>query len=335
MQWARAFAGRLFGWPVVDDGEDLVHELSSILRQTHHDDAVKVALVDAVRRLTGARTVRWVDPGETTAQGNASRELVLRAGQQTRGRLLIESRNNNPAEWNAATDRRLETVCTMAACALGYCDEQGDAETSSQRETSDSSFDHPGELTSGNGTEDSGRRAREFSTPVLQDATFLGAVLPFALGQARRHGEPITLLCVAVDRLNGIRELLGAEVADRAVRNVGKHFAAQLRSSDIIARVDDDRIIVALPRARIQGAMFVAQKICRSVEMTPSLLLELPCLTVSIGVAEYPGTADSVEGLVNAADAALSQAKAQGRNRAVAAPNRPTSDRLDRPSLAS
>ena len=50
------------------------------------------------------------------------------------------------------------------------------------------------------------------SLPVLQDATFLNAVLPFAVGQARRHGESLSLLCVAIDRLGGICELLGKRV---------------------------------------------------------------------------------------------------------------------------
>ena len=112
------------------------------------------------------------------------------------------------------------------------------------------------------------------------------------------------------------------------------HLASQLRSSDIVARIDDERIIILLPRARIQGALYVAQKMCRSVETTSSLLPELPCLTISIGVAEYPASAQNVEGLLDAADAALGQAKDQGRNRAVAAPALTTPERVNRPSLA-
>ncbi|MGC8639358.1 MAG: GGDEF domain-containing protein [Isosphaeraceae bacterium] len=233
------------------------------------------------------------------------------------------------------TRRRLETLRTMAVCALGRTDQREADETSPRQAPPELPSDHRAELCREFSPGEPGGRTPEFSTPVLQGATFLGAVLPFALGQARRHGEPLALLCVAVDRLSGIRELLGSEVSSRAVRNVGTHLAAQLRSSDIVARIDDDRIIVVLPRARIQGALFVAQKICRSVETTPCLLPELPCLTVSIGVAEYPASADSVEALLDSADSALGQAKAQGKNRAVAAPIRSAPDRQDRPCLAS
>ncbi len=154
---------------------------------------------------------------------------------------------------------------------------------------------------------------------AFQDATFLHAVLPFALGLSRRHGEPLSLLCVTIDRLSGIQKLLGKDSADRAVRNVGAHIAAMIRDSDIVARLDDDRVIVVLPRAVKRDAWNLACKICRTVETTPALLPELPVLTVSIGVAEFPTCADNVYALLDAADHALSMARDQGRNQAVAA----------------
>ncbi len=334
MRWARACARRLFGRSSIVEGEEIVHELGSVLQQAGQNDAVKSALIYAVRRLTGARSVRWVqDPSTTNVPRAGEREVMVRARQHCRGRLLIEPNTNETAEWSPVTSRRLETLCTMAAWALGGCDEDEHCGTSPGQRVSPNRLDNRITLARAYGPDEE-RGVRALSTPVLQDATFLGAVLPFALSQARRHGEPLALLCVAIDRLNGIRELLGSEVSNRAVHNVGTHLAAELRSSDIIARIDDDRIIVVLPHARIRGAMFVARKICRSVETTPSLLPELPCLTVSIGVVECSFSTDSVDALLDAADAALAQAKTQGKNRAVAAPTLPPTERRDRSCLA-
>jgi len=126
------------------------------------------------------------------------------------------------------------------------------------------------------------------------------------------------------NRLRGIHELLGSDRADRAVRNVGAHIAAMIRESDIVARLDDDRAIVVLPRAFIHDAWELACKICRTVETTPALLPELPDLTLSIGVAEFPACAENIYALLDAADHAVSMARDQGRNQAVAAttPNR-------------
>lgn len=338
MLWARACAGWFFRCPTAADGEIIVHELSTALQQAGHDDAVKSALIDAVRRLTGASSVRW-EPGTSGPERSASgtRELPLYAGRQFLGRLLVAESAAEPSssEWPPETRRRLETVCTMAAYALARNGGPGDARAPRVDPTTEPCRRlHEGNTPS-HAFGEPGERARDHARPALQDATFLSAVLPYAFGQAQRHGEPLSLLCLCIDRLHGIQELLGEEAAARAVQNVGAYIVSQLRSSDIVARIADERIVVLLPRARTQGALHVAQKICRSVETNPGLLAELPCLTVSIGVAEFPGSAQTVEGLLDAADAALGQAKDQGRNRAVAAPALARPERGRLPSLAS
>ena len=99
-----------------------------------------------------------------------------------------------------------------------------------------------------------------------------------------------------------------------------------IRDSDIVARIEDDRIIAVLPRARVQDGWRVAQDICRSLEKHPKLLPGLPGLTVSIGVAEYPACASTVFALLDAADHALAEARSQGRNQAIAAAIQTPSD---------
>lgn len=62
----------------------------------------------------------------------------------------------------------------------------------------------------------------------------------------------------------------------------------------------------------------VAERIRHSIEREPFFQEELlpdGRLTISIGVATYPGDGDSPEGLLDAADRALYQAKDRGRNR--------------------
>ena len=56
-------------------------------------------------------------------------------------------------------------------------------------------------------------------------------------------------MCVAIDRLGGIQELLGPGTADRLVRSVADSVASLIRTSDIVARLDDDRVVAVLPRA--------------------------------------------------------------------------------------
>ena len=125
-------------------------------------------------------------------------------------------------------------------------------------------------------------------TALLHDATFLNAVLPFALSQARRHREPLSLLCVSIDRLGGIRKLLGRAAVDGLVRTVAETVASLIRVSDIVARLDDDRVVAVLPRAPGGRRSMSPKKVCRAVMQKSQARCEIPNVTVSIGVATFP-----------------------------------------------
>jgi diguanylate cyclase (GGDEF)-like protein len=158
---------------------------------------------------------------------------------------------------------------------------------------------------------------------VVRDATFLNAVLPFALSQAKRHRESLSLLCVGVDRLGAIQNLLGPDVANDLVQHVGRIVAMMVRASDIVARLDDNRVMALLVRASGPSALKVGEKICRTVAQTSSTVVELAEASVSIGVAEFPSNAWNVFTLLDAADDALMHAQSRGRNRAELAMSRP------------
>ena len=159
----------------------------------------------------------------------------------------------------------------------------------------------------------------------LQDATFLNAILPFALSQARRHREPLSIVCVAIDRLSAIKQLLGKAESDRLVHHVAHTVGNLIRASDIVARLDDDRVIAVLPRAPRGGALHVAESICRAVQTIEPPGCESPSVTVSAGAATFPSCADNVYALFDAADEALAWAQKNTLSRAVLAPPRPLS----------
>ncbi len=341
-RWARAQAGRFMEFSEASREEEIVHELCRFLEGCSDIELIEKSFIESVGRLTAARSVQWirgpVQPSSTgDGDGDGRLEIMLRAGSVARGRLLVLPPSDQPSAWSPATVKRLKTLCTMAASALLRHDRQN-AELSQPAGTDLEPIPNAPAIASartGRDLDETKTKENHFAAAVFQDATFLHAILPFALGVSRRHGEPLSLLCVAIDRLSGIHELLGRDWADRAVRNVGAHIAAMIRDSDIVARLDDDRIIVVLPRALIPDAWNLARKICRTVETTPALLAELPVLTVSIGVAEFPACASNVYALLDAADHALSMARNQGRNQAVAATTLNPTDPVNRARCAS
>ncbi|MGZ3432919.1 MAG: diguanylate cyclase domain-containing protein [Isosphaeraceae bacterium] len=339
-RWARAQAGRFMGFSEVSREEEIVHELGRFLEGCSDLELIEKSFMESVGRLTAARSVQWirgpVHPS-SAGDGDGHLEIMLRAGSVARGRLLVLPPFDQPSAWSPATVKRLKTLCTMAASALLRHDWQN-AEQSQPAGRDLEPIPNALAITSARTDRDldeTKTKENHFAAAVFQDATFLHAILPFAVGLSRRHGEPLSLLCVAIDRLSGIHELLGRDWADRAIRNVGAHIAAMIRDSDIVARLDDDRIIVVLPRALIPHAWNLARKICRTVETTPALLAELPVLTVSIGVAEFPACASNVYALLDAADHALRMASNQGRNQAVAAATLNPTDPVNHACCAS
>ena len=256
---------------------------------------------------------RWARPS-----GQAVLEVPLRCGASVCGRLRLRSRSGGRSPLRSQTIQRLTTLCTMAASAMECLGNHAEWPR-------DDDLEHPGGAPSAPPARNAAQTAPPLHPSILlHDATFLNAVLPFALNQARRHREPLSLLCVAIDRQRGVQELLGRAEVDRLIRHVGEITGSLIRTSDIVARLDDDRVVAVLPRAPRGGALHVAENICRAVAEKSPADCNTPNLTVSIGVATFPSCADNVYSLFDAADEALAWAQNHGRNQAVLAPPRPS-----------
>lgn len=296
-------------------GEEVLHDLAQILSRATDPRAVDQALTAAARRLTGSAAVELVpDSGRRPLSGSES-AIELRRGSGIWGWLVVDQ----DLARSSIVRRRLETLGTLASSAFERLDDE--ARGGASASSNPVAVLKPGRLEDARGkaAEETDLGFHE-SAPAVHDATFLNAVFPFALSQVRRHGESLSVLCVAIDRLSGIRDLLGPDQVDRTVRHTGRKIATLIRASDIVARLDDDRLMVLLPRAELDDGLAVARKLCQGVAENASLLSDAPVLTLSIGVASYPSCATSLYELLDASDAALSEAQSRGRNRAASAP---------------
>jgi diguanylate cyclase (GGDEF)-like protein len=250
--------------------------------------------------------------------GQAVLEVPLRCGGSIFGRLRIRSRTGRRPALRRQSIERLTTLCTMAASAMECLG--GRAEWPRD----DKAATPAAETTTQPPSRHDQTAPLATQSILIHDATFLNAVLPFALNQSRRHREPLSILCVAIDRKRSVQDLLGRAEVDRLVRHVGQITGSLIRTSDIVARLDDDRIVAVLPRAPRGGALLVAEKICRAVAGSRPADCAAPDLTVSIGVATFPSCCENVYSLFDAADEALACAQNSGRNQAVLAPPRPS-----------
>jgi diguanylate cyclase (GGDEF)-like protein len=172
-----------------------------------------------------------------------------------------------------------------------------------------------------------GRRARHEApvemTAAVRDATFLSAILPYALAQAHRHRETLTVLCVEADRLAELARSHGGEVVDRAVRRLAEAMSRTLRGSDVIARLDDNRVMAVLPNTGSADALMVATVVRTAVVNACLPVGKTPALTASMGVACFPDDATDSVALLSAADEAMSRARALGPNQVARFASRP------------
>jgi diguanylate cyclase (GGDEF)-like protein len=297
-------------------GEDVLHDLARDLDAAADSRAVDQALTAAARRVAGSYAVEWIPGSGTRPLSDTATAIELRRrGGGTWGRLLVD----HPAARSAIVLRRLETLGAMASCALDRLD-AGDRNVDRGSSRAVEVRDSKRSKAASEKVAEESDLGFYPSAPTVHDATFLNAVFPFALSQARRHGESLAVLCVAIDRLKGIRDLLGTDQVDRTVLHTGRKIATLIRASDIVARLDDDRLMVLLPRAELDDGVTVARKVCQGVSENASLLSDAPELTLSVGVASYPSCATNLYELLDASDSALSEAQSRGRNRVASAP---------------
>lgn len=142
---------------------------------------------------------------------------------------------------------------------------------------------------------------------------FVQTRLAGEMAQAEVNRRPLSLLLLDIDRFKNYNDTRGHVEGDLALRQVGHVLSASIREDDTAGRYGGDEFLILMPGAGKERAHAVAEHLRRAVE---GLGLDL---TLSAGVATFPEDAGSGVGLIRAADQALYEAKAAGRNRVVAA----------------
>ncbi|MDH0290499.1 diguanylate cyclase [Pseudomonas sp. GD04087] len=146
-------------------------------------------------------------------------------------------------------------------------------------------------------------------------------VLAQEWGHARRSGESLALAVVDVDWFKSYNDRYGHPAGDACLREIAQALATKVnRSTDLVARYGGEEFVFLAPMTDLAGVRGMANKLLQAVEALalPHELSPLGRVSVSIGIAvALPVEEASAEGLVARADAALYEAKEQGRNQVV------------------
>src|SRR5271154_5911244 len=158
----------------------------------------------------------------------------------------------------------------------------------------------------------------------------------------------LSAIVIDIDHFKITNDTCGHLYGDRVLVRVASLLLQSLRcKDDFAARFGGEEFVVLLPRTTQEGAMIVAERIRKLVEVAGSPALQEPGVhprlsTVSCGVATcWPSDSNCQEDLLESADRALYRAKSQGRNQVcwgevTSAPRkRPSSERRVVRELAS
>jgi diguanylate cyclase (GGDEF)-like protein/PAS domain S-box-containing protein len=150
----------------------------------------------------------------------------------------------------------------------------------------------------------------------LPNRLFAYERLSHALEHAQRHGECVAVLFLDLDHFKTINDGLGHAVGDELLITVARRLQQRLRNEDTLARLGGDEFLVVLENLeRPEEAAQTAQALIQLFERPLPLGNERDAyLGVSIGISYYPADGQNADELIRNADAALYQAKAEGRN---------------------
>ena len=155
---------------------------------------------------------------------------------------------------------------------------------------------------------------------------FLGS-LDAEWSRFQRYYRSVSVLMLDIDYFKSVNDRYGHAVGDAAIKAVAGACLDGKRKSDIVGRLGGEEFAVLLPETSLSRARMVAERIRKRVMSTQVFADKIQFgLTVSIGIAEATVSMSGIDALMGAADHALYQAKAEGRNRCISwAPPPPAS----------
>ncbi|MBU4609103.1 GGDEF domain-containing protein [Achromobacter sp. GG226] len=123
---------------------------------------------------------------------------------------------------------------------------------------------------------------------------------------------PFAVVCFDVDHFKRVNDTYGHALGDSILRRVGEIARDSSRDDDVVCRAGGEEFLMLLPNSTQRDAEMVAERLRQAVADT-AMPGGVP-ITISLGVAHWPASAETPAAAVHAADAAMYQAKHAGRN---------------------
>ncbi|TMJ62518.1 MAG: PleD family two-component system response regulator [Alphaproteobacteria bacterium] len=140
------------------------------------------------------------------------------------------------------------------------------------------------------------------------------------------EGGATAVMMFDIDHFKQVNDRFGHLAGDDVLRELAGRALRNVRSVDLVGRLGGEEFVVVMPETSLGGATIVADRLRQAVADEPFVLAENGeklAVTISVGLAITGQGEDTLEALLKRVDDALYAAKNGGRNRVIAAPQRP------------
>ena len=155
----------------------------------------------------------------------------------------------------------------------------------------------------------------------LFNRRYADEILRSELRRMDRKKAFLGLLIIDIDNFKKINDTHGHGAGDAVLKTFGKYLMENVRYEDVVCRIGGEEFMVIIPETTLETAVHRSEEIRKEFHEMNFLYDNkvVDKLSLSIGVATYPVHGKLAEDLIRCADRALYQAKAEGRNRVIAA----------------
>jgi len=155
----------------------------------------------------------------------------------------------------------------------------------------------------------------------LFNRRYLEETLAIEIERARRNNVPFSIIMLDLDHFKRFNDTHGHEAGDAVLQALGSFLHRNVRGGDIACRYGGEEFTLVLPGTSLEIAQQRVEQLCEGIRVLNIDFKNqiLGPLTLSRGIATFPNHGDSGEMVLQAADAALYQAKSEGRDRVVVA----------------
>jgi diguanylate cyclase (GGDEF)-like protein/PAS domain S-box-containing protein len=153
----------------------------------------------------------------------------------------------------------------------------------------------------------------------LFNRRYLEETLDRELSRSKRQGSPLAVIMLDLDHFKEYNDTYGHHAGDELLMALGELIQEQNRGEDIACRYGGEEFLLIMPGAPLEAALNRAEELNRSVKNLHTRNTSLKPITISAGVAIFPDHGGAGMEVIQAADAALYRAKAEGRDRVLVA----------------